>query len=227
VLLLIAAYILEKGREKGFIAKPSMIYSQIDMFASRDRDEALASFGGNAEKAIKSLEMSIRTLEGMGDMNELAENRNKLALIYEYAGRLDEAETEYKEAIRVNPDFAGAHNNLGILLKNLKRFEEAEKEYKEAIRVNPDFAEAHNNLGNLLKNLKRFEEAEKEYKEAIRINPELAEAHGNLGLLYSQTGKSKDAKEELEIAKRLFEAQGREEDVKKAEGLLNSIKKRK
>ena len=59
VLLLIAAYILEKGKEKGFIAKPSMIYSQIDMTASKDLDEALASFGGDADKAIRSLEMSI------------------------------------------------------------------------------------------------------------------------------------------------------------------------
>jgi len=325
VLLLIAAYILEKQREKGFIVKPSMIYSQIDMAGSKDRDELLASFDGNAEKAMQSLERSIRTLEGIGNKKELAENRNKLAVIYAYVGRLDEAEKEYREAIKINPNFtlahynlgnllknsnqfekaekefrkaikinpnlapahynlgnllknlkrleeaekeyreaikinpnlAEAHNNLGLLLDNLKRFEEAEKEYKEAIRINPNLADAHNNLGLLLDDLKRFEEAEKEYreaiginpnladahnnlglllddlkrfeeaeeeyKEAIRINPELAEAHGNLGLLYSQTGKSKDAKEELEIAKRLFEAQRREEDVKKAEVLLSSL----
>jgi len=41
VLLLIAAYILEKGKEKGFVAKPSMIYSQIDMTSSKDRDELI------------------------------------------------------------------------------------------------------------------------------------------------------------------------------------------
>ena len=326
VLLLIAAYILEKRSEKGFIAKPSMIYSQIDMAGLKDRDELLASFDGNAEKAIKSLEMSIRSLEGIGKKKELAENKFMLALIYDYDERLDEAEKEYRGAIRINPDFAEAHHNLGILLYNLKRFEEAEKEYREAIRINPDFAEAHNNLGNLLDNLKQFEEAEREYREAIRINPDFtethnnlgvlfanlkqfeeaekefreaartnpdfaeahnnlgnlldnlkqfeeaereyreairinpdftethnnlgvlfanlkqleeaekefreaarinpdfAEAHGNLGFLYSQTWKPEGAKKELEIAKRLFEAQGREEDVKKAEELLRSLK---
>ena len=36
VLLLIAAYILEKGKEKGFTTKPSMIYSQIDMAGLKD-----------------------------------------------------------------------------------------------------------------------------------------------------------------------------------------------
>ena len=258
VLLLIAAYILEKRTKKEFIASPSMIYSQIDMIASKDRDEALASFGGDAEKAIKSLEMSIRSLKEIDNKIELAKNRNKLALIYEYVGRVDEAEREcreairinpsltgvhnnlgvlldklkrfeeaekeYKEAIRINPNYVGAHNNLGILLKNLKRFEEAEKEYKEAIRINPNYVAVHYNFGVLLKDLKRFEETEKEYKEAIRINPDFAEAHGNLGILYSETKKSEEAKKELEIAKRLFEAQGREEDVKKAEELLGSLK---
>jgi tetratricopeptide (TPR) repeat protein len=150
VLLLIAAYILEKGSEKGFIAKPSMIYSQIDMAGLKDRDELLASFDGDAGKAIKSLEMSIRSLEEIGNKKELARDMNKLAMIYEYLGRLDEAEKECIEAIRINPDFAKARINLGNLLVDRGRKEDAEAEYREALMINPDFAEAHNNLGNLL-----------------------------------------------------------------------------
>ena len=223
VLLLIAAYILEKGREKGFIAKPSLIYSQIDMTGLRYRDKLLASFGGDAEKAIKSLEMSIRTLEEIGETKELAEKKFMLALIYEYAERLGEAEKEYREAIEINPDYAEAHYNLGILLKNLERNEEAEEEYRETLRIQPDYAEAHYNLGILLYNLKRNEEAEEEYREALRIQPDFAGAHGNLGILFSKTGKKEEAKKELENAKRLFEAQGRKEDVKKAEELLRSL----
>jgi len=76
--------------------------------------------------------------------------------------RYEEAEKEYRVAIRINPNDAEAHNNLGILLKNLKHYEEAEKEYREAIRINPNYAEAHNNLGVLLYDLRRYEEAEKE-----------------------------------------------------------------
>jgi len=84
VLLLIAAYILEKKSEKSFIAKPSMIYSQIDMIASKDRDEALALFGGDTEKAIKSLEMSIRTHEEIGDKKGLAREQNNIGLLFNY-----------------------------------------------------------------------------------------------------------------------------------------------
>jgi tetratricopeptide (TPR) repeat protein len=257
VLLLIAAYILEKGKEKGFTTKPSMIYSQIDMAGLKDRDELLASFDGNAEKAIKSLEIGIRSLGEIGNKKELADKKFMLALIYAYVGRTDEAEKEYQEAIRINPNFAEAHytlgvlfgdlkrfaeaekeykeairinpnlaethNNLGVLLYNLKRYEEAVKEYKEAIRINPDDARSHNNLGVLLANLKQFKEAEKEFREAVRIIPDDAEVHGNLGILYSETKRLGGAKKELEIAKRLFEAQDREEDIKNVEELLRSL----
>jgi Flp pilus assembly protein TadD len=200
-----------------------MIYSQIDMVGLKDRDELLASFDGDAEKAIKSLEMSIRSLEGIGKKDELAKNMNKLAGIYDYVGRRDEAEKEYRDALRINPDFADAHYNLGVLLGNKGRKEDAEAEYRESLRINPDDAEAHNNLGVLLDHRGRKEDAEVEYRETLRINPDSAVAHYNLGILYSKTGKKEEAKKELEIAKRLFDEQGRETDAKKAEELLNTL----
>ena len=203
VLLLIAAYILEKGEEKGFIAKPSMIYSQIDMIASKDRDDVLASFGGDTEKAIKSVEMSIRSLEEIGNKEELAKNMNKLAGIYEYVGRLDEAEKECREAIRIYPDFAKAHNTLGVLLDDRGREEDAEAEYREALRIKPDFAEAHINLGNFLGNKGREEDAEAEYREAIRIKPNFAKAHYNLGYLLKDKGREEDAEAEYREAIRI------------------------
>jgi Flp pilus assembly protein TadD len=181
VLLLIAAYILEKRKDRDFIAKPSMIYSQIDMTSSRDLGELLASFDGDANKAIGSLEMSIRSTEQIGKKEELAINKTKLASVYASVDKLEEAEKELRETIKINPNIPWVHFDLGILLDKLKQFEEAEKEYREAIRIKTDFARAHNNLGVLLGELNRFEEAEKELREAIRINPGDAGVHNNLG----------------------------------------------
>ncbi|MCK4637677.1 MAG: tetratricopeptide repeat protein, partial [Methanomicrobia archaeon] len=152
-----------------------------------------------------------------------AEAHNNLGVLLDDLKRYDEVETEYREAIRINPEDAIAHNNLGVLLQKLKRYDEAEKEYRKAIKINPEDAEAHYNLGVLLDDLKRYDEAETEYREVIRINPNNAEAHGNLGILFLHTEKPKEAKKELKIAKELFENQGRKEDVKKAEEMLNSI----
>jgi tetratricopeptide (TPR) repeat protein len=152
---------------------------------------------------------------------------NNLGLLLAKLGRAEEAEKEYREAIRINPDYAQARNNLGTLLDGLKRYEEAEREHREAINLIDDLpdkgAKPHNNLGVVLYHLEKYEESEKELREVIRINSDYADAYYNLGILYSKTERVEEAKKELETAKRLFEEQGRAEDVKKTEELLKSL----
>jgi tetratricopeptide (TPR) repeat protein len=88
--------------------------------------------------------------------------------------RYDEAEKEYREAIRINPNLAVPHYNLGNLLKDLKRYDEAEKEYREVIRINPNFADVHVSLGEIL----YFEGKKDEAKEEILKARELFEKQG-------------------------------------------------
>ena len=75
----------------------------------------------------------------------------------------------------------------------------------------------------MLKDLNRTDEAEKEYREAIQIKPDLAEAHGNLGLLFLTTERPEEAEKELKTAKEIFAKQGREEDVKRVDELLEKL----
>jgi len=201
-------------------------------------------YAGRSEDSEEELRNAIRINP------DFAGAHYNLGVLLNDLKRFGEAEDEWREAIRINPDFAGAHYNLGVLLNDLKRFGEAEKEYREAIRINPDLAEAHNNLGGLLYKLKyreairinpdlaeahnnlggllyklnRFDEAEEEYREAIRINPDDAEAHNNLGILLLRTERPEEARKEFEIARELFKKQRQEEDVKKVDELLKSIR---
>ena len=104
--------------------------------------------------------------------------------------RFEEAESHYKEALRINPEYANAHYNYAILLGDMKKTEEAESHYMEALRINPEYVNAHYNYANLLKNMKRFEEAESHYQEALRINPEDVNIVGNYaGLLLARGNK--------------------------------------
>ncbi|MBE9591916.1 MAG: tetratricopeptide repeat protein [Proteobacteria bacterium] len=47
-------------------------------------------------------------------------------------GRKEDAEVEYREALRINPDYAEAHANLGILHSETGKKEEAKKEFEIA-----------------------------------------------------------------------------------------------
>ncbi|MBF0608313.1 MAG: tetratricopeptide repeat protein [Magnetococcales bacterium] len=96
-------------------------------------------------------------------------------------GLIDEAIAQYREAIRIKPDYATAHNNLGNALSAKGLIDEAIAQYREAIRIKPDYADAYYNLGIALYANGLIDEAIAQYREAIRIKPDLADAYYNLG----------------------------------------------
>ena len=71
-------------------------------------------------------------------------------------GKLDEAIHQFRESIRISPDYAKAHNNLGNTLLYKGRLDEAIASYREALRLNPDYAIAQENLKNALTMQKNF-----------------------------------------------------------------------
>ncbi len=89
----------------------------------------------------------------------------------EKSKRYDEAEKEFREVIRIDPEHEIlVHNRLGLVLVQLKKYDEAEKEFRKAIRINSNVAEFYANLGYILyKDLNRPEEAKNEFKTAVRL----------------------------------------------------------
>jgi serine/threonine-protein kinase len=118
-------------------------------------------------------------------------------------GRREEAEKEYREALRLNPASPTAHYNLGLLLAHQGKPAEAEREYREALRLMPDLPDAHCNLGLLLADQGKPAEAEREYREAIRLKPDHPEPHLNLGTLLYRQGNREEAEKEFREALRL------------------------
>jgi Tfp pilus assembly protein PilF len=108
-------------------------------------------------------------------------------------GRPREAEAEYREALRLKPDYPIAHNDLGTVLAEQGRPREAEAEFREAVRLKPDYPRAHYNLGNALRDQGRPKEAEAAFREAIRLQPDYPEAHCNPGHTLRQQGRFAEA----------------------------------
>ncbi len=61
-----------------------------------------------------------------------------------------EVVAEFREAVRLRPDFAEAYNNLGLVLTQADDDSAAIAAFREAIRIRPDYADAHANLGAAL-----------------------------------------------------------------------------
>jgi tetratricopeptide (TPR) repeat protein len=69
----------------------------------------------------------------------------------EQQGKLSEAIDHFSAALRIEPNFVGAHNNLGIALSRQGKLDEAISYFSEALRIKPDDAAARRNLKRALR----------------------------------------------------------------------------
>jgi tetratricopeptide (TPR) repeat protein len=85
--------------------------------------------------------------------------RINLANLLRQEGRLDEAITQYRQAIRLQPRHAKAHYNLALTLQLIGNLEEALMHAETAAKHEPSFAEYQNAVGNIVQELRRTENA--------------------------------------------------------------------
>ncbi|MDB5313368.1 MAG: hypothetical protein JWO38_7570 [Gemmataceae bacterium] len=117
-------------------------------------------------------------------------------------GWYSEAESAWRKAIEIDPQYAHPWNNLGNLLQDhLGRYEEAESAYRKAIEIDARYAEPWNGLGSLLQDhLGRYKEAESAYAKTLEIDGAYSFASHNLVFLY------RDFMGERQSANHAFEA---------------------
>lgn len=127
---------------------------------------------------------------------------NHLGNLYRSAGRIDEAETSYREALRRDPGLAAARLNLAELLA-VERGDlaAAETEAAKAATQLPNLSAAHGLHGDILRQLKRFDEAEAALRTAQTLNAKSPWPHFALAALYLDMGQIEQAEAEFEQGK--------------------------
>ncbi|MFO1024974.1 MAG: tetratricopeptide repeat-containing glycosyltransferase family protein [Acetobacteraceae bacterium] len=96
-------------------------------------------------------------------------------------GRAAEAESFYRRALHLEPEFVTAWMNLGLAHMELGNLDAAEEFEREALRLDPDLPDAHNHLGMVHYKRGRLAEAENCFRTALRLNPAHPHATLNLG----------------------------------------------
>ena len=73
--------------------------------------------------------------------------------------RLDEAESNFRQAIVLKPDSIMAYNKLGLMLQQMNRLDEAEISLRKAIKTKPEDVLTNAGLGSLLAKLGQHRES--------------------------------------------------------------------
>jgi tetratricopeptide (TPR) repeat protein len=126
------------------------------------------------------------------DSDDAARWHNNLGILLARPGRLDEAATHYREALRLGQRAArgfdpalcsdeegahimvvmySAHLNLGNVFLERGQIDKAANEYAAAIRVQPSSAAAHTQLGIALSELGQLDRAIEMFQKALQLDP--------------------------------------------------------
>lgn len=102
--------------------------------------------------------------------------QRNLGVAYAREGRLADAERLLGQAVRLEPDNAGAWSNLCLVHKNLKQLERALEECGTAARLAPHLPEVRTSLGQVQLLSGRLDEAEQSLDAALALKPDFTPA---------------------------------------------------
>jgi tetratricopeptide (TPR) repeat protein len=101
--------------------------------------------------------------------------------------------SHYRQAIKLQPEFASAHLNLGVTLKRAGDVKGAITSYREALRLEPRAQDGHFNLGLALLANGDYVAAESSFRTALELKPNDSHAYRNLGVTLAKLERFSDA----------------------------------
>ena len=140
----------------------------------------------------------------------LAEAHTALAVVksrydWDFVG----AESEFKRAIELNPNYAHAHQAYSIYLSAMGRADEAGAEIKRAQELDPLSFASSRELGDILYRARQYDQALEQFRRTIKLDPEdpmVFSVHRTMGWVYLRQGKPEQAVAEFLETLRLQDA---------------------
>ena len=115
-------------------------------------------------------------------------------------GAFNEAESQYRKILLIEPMNVHALSNLGVVQVNRGDFPEAEKTIRKALAYDYDSGPAHYLLGVIYLRQKQLDEAVEELGVCLKLDPTNANAHLTLGLIAAQRKQRREAEQQFKQA---------------------------
>ena len=171
---------------------------------NRGREHYLAREYDRAERCLSELAREQLAYADVYDM---------LGVIYHQQGRLIDAETAFKEALRINPAYTEAALNLAVTLNDLGKYRDAKEIYERAMAASKNsprhldpfakgkIANMHADIGAAYHAVGLFEDAVREYERALALCPKFVDIRTKLGATFREMGNIVAAVREFERVK--------------------------
>lgn len=136
---------------------------------------------------------------------ELAPNEFRwtyyMGLVEANQGQCDQAASNLRRALRIDPDYVPAKLHLANCLLASAEWENSEELYNGVLKQDADNPEAYYGLGRIRSSRRDYTNAAASYEKALALSPDFGAAHYALALAYRALGQTDKAEGQL----RLFE----------------------
>lgn len=182
-------YKMALDKDKNYALAYAGIADTYNMIAFENRDDYL--LGKKAAK--KSLEID----------NDLPEAHTSLGWIHLYfEWDWSAAESEFKHAIEINPNYATAHHWFTDYYLVMGNYDEALESIKRAQNLDPLSPVINRVLMTVLITMRRYEDAQEQYSKAIKLFPDHGPLNYEKGRLEREQGNYQEAINVFEIIDR-------------------------
>ncbi len=82
----------------------------------------------------------------------------------------DSAFADYNQALKLDPNDAGAYNNRIVAYSDLKDYDSAIADYNQALKLDPNDADAYNSRGLAYKNKGSLDKASEDFLKVLELN---------------------------------------------------------
>jgi tetratricopeptide (TPR) repeat protein len=149
--------------------------------------DAMASVAERLTEALEAVQRGDTFVLRRNDQAAAVEY-NKLGMCLQRAKRSSQAEKQYEEALRINPNYAEAWNNLGTVQHGRGKYKQAIKSYRKAVSLRPNLAQAHKNMGSAYFALGRYDAGFEAFQSAYSLDPTVLES--STGIVVGTAGLS-------------------------------------
>lgn len=141
---------------------------------------------------------------------EFADVYDMLGVIYHQQGRLNDAESMFRKALTLNPNYTEAALNLAVTYNDLGKYKEAKDIYARAMSVSKSapkqldpfargkIANMHADVGSAYHDVGQYVDAIREYEKSLALCPAFHDIRTRLGVTLREMGSLVAAAREFE-----------------------------
>lgn len=157
------------------------------------------TYGTLSAKTAMS-EAKTTAMKALAIDDTLAEAHTALAFVkFRFDWTWADAESEFQQAIKLNPRYVRAHHWYALFLAAMSRHDGAAEKIKEARRLDPLALTVSTAEGRILHFAREYDRAIEQFRKILELDPNFIAAHFDLGATYRAKSMFKEAIAEFEI----------------------------